>query len=432
MKPVAAVLALALAACIPAPYGEYYRPDHPDPSVTRAGEYCHGAAGAPTRLAITVAGDVRLGIEARVSSDAAAPGLDIVLSAVVPAGHELRFTAAGFDADDGQGDTRHLAPAASASASLDVAADAPIDPAILAPAAPVPGRDFRLGLSHAWQFGADWPPSVFTMRLPAVTLDAPSPSPSPSPSPATGAAVAGTVPVVGADGTARQPARDIAARAWRRPDGSASPPRPGRTVVWITDESEARRAEREQRCRAETPARRCDLIAAYDDGGFSLADGPLAWQGRWWRHDIASADPARGELALRLDRPLRLRLDPPELVFTGADGAVWRHRIEKLRLTVGQGLALDTPLRGVGAEGTRLGAVARLPRALDDHAAACRHRRPAASDRPLRDRTPPLRRRSAALQLLSRLRALAPSAPRCRPPDQNVLPDERQPPRSVG
>lgn len=56
--------AAALAGCIPAPYGAYYKPSYPDSSSTLQQAYCGGKAGPPTKLQFEGPGGLRVSVTA--------------------------------------------------------------------------------------------------------------------------------------------------------------------------------------------------------------------------------------------------------------------------------------------------------------------------------------------------------------------------------
>jgi len=56
---------MALASCVPAPYGSYLRPSYPDPSSKLSKAYCGGQAGPPTKLAFSASGEVAVTVSGR-------------------------------------------------------------------------------------------------------------------------------------------------------------------------------------------------------------------------------------------------------------------------------------------------------------------------------------------------------------------------------
>ena len=92
------LLPLALAGCVPAPYGSYYKPVYPDPSSIITKPYCGGMAGPPTQLSFTGPEGIKLSISAtKAYAEKDRKDWPLSLSIDIPKGSTFRFLEEGYE-----------------------------------------------------------------------------------------------------------------------------------------------------------------------------------------------------------------------------------------------------------------------------------------------------------------------------------------------
>lgn len=82
----------SLTACVPAPYGPYYRPSYPDSSATLIKKFCRGEAGPPSILTFTIANGVNFTVTtAKSYSERARKDIPLTITMNVPSNVTVQF-----------------------------------------------------------------------------------------------------------------------------------------------------------------------------------------------------------------------------------------------------------------------------------------------------------------------------------------------------
>ncbi len=299
----------SLAACVPVPYGSYYRPGTTDGVPHRLrGELCQGATGPETRIELDAA--LRLSASAhRGDSDRNRPQWPLRIGIVLPPGRSLQFESDRPDIVElGSGRPIAAAVAVVARRLVTIAADAPVDLARLRPVATAnpAGASVGIGLPALGSFA----PAALLLRGPTVRIgDASHAFP----------AVRMSLPV-GSE------VQSIAR--------------------YHTEQRRQQLQTRLEACRRDTPQRACDNIPKYDDTSFEVDAGPVTWRGGFLRHlDSRKAATLRGSLRLDLRGADRWRLvDPVVELQDAAGGPPQQLPLARLQIGFDERIALSTPL----------------------------------------------------------------------------------------
>lgn len=261
-----AALVLPLAACLPMPYGSYYRPSAVDAPARRKRGWCQGQAGPETVLEL----DAPLPLTARIDLGAGRPPGPLRVDFVVAAGRTLQFLGDEVRLVDAGGVASAIRPSLSVQRRFDVApGSAPVTEALAPLAASAPGATVVLMADAPGGFA---PPSL-RLRGPQVQLD--------------GRTVA---PVF----------VELA-----RPEGDG--------LLRYRSADRVRQLEaRTADCRRDTPQRACDNLLRYDDLSFEQRDQDGGWRGSVSVFSSRGAQrPLRVELALAAPQARSWRLVDP-------------------------------------------------------------------------------------------------------------------------
>lgn len=343
---------MLLSGCIPAPLGRYYKPLYPEPAATYSGDLCYGQAGAPAVLTVPLVDGVRFTVRAtqRLTIDTHSPR-QLDLSVTVPAGVRFRFVTPQIavepvDTPAAPADALTMA----VQASLRVPALERIDPMQVAPTPLTSSQgqplytDYRLNTGWMPSWGDGFVPQAIEMTLPTLRR-----------------AGYPDLPLV------------VQAQARPRPERFAGESKGHTSLIYVTPDSDARTAARHRQCLAEgRAAQACDLITAYDDGGFQIRQDDLEVQGRWYVYHVERGTPFRGDLGLQMSRPTPWQLlDNQIRVRNLADHSERRHTFSHLNLLLSYRVPLDStvylpPERAQPQKGVEL----QIRRALDAQEAA--------------------------------------------------------------
>lgn len=326
LRAAAALPALGLAGCVPAPYGTYYRPSTTTPDAQLRRAYCGGKAGPVSRVEFGAAG---LRFEARVEmKDMGHDETRLIAELTVPPGTELTL--------DGLIQLRVAQRAADvqrllvAHRGMAVQPNTWIDPQVLRPG--------TAAVDEKAPFG--------TLRFDFA------------PVPAIG-------PRIVADGLRLE--RDgggfeVPPAALSRPASRSSPD------TYRTEEEQAVLLERAQACRRDTPKRACENIVEYSEGSDSGTAGGTRWSLRWYESDRVrgGARLLEGGGTLMSLQPGRWRLSDARFRVRDAAGStVHPVRLQSLRLAFSDRVVPGRPILASGVE-TRVVFEAVLPDGLPD------------------------------------------------------------------
>jgi hypothetical protein len=313
-------LSAALAACVPAPYGTYLRPSYPDASAVLTRAECGGQAGPPKNLSFSAPGEVKLMVSARRNQGEPAAGWLLSIRIEPPAGSGFRFVSDTVEVASSAGAAGdRLRPKVLATSSQQLPANAWIDIARLGPTsqdiaaqALAAEAGLEVGVARAAGDGGAGAPQRLRVVLPALQ-------------------------------TARQrievPPLELSA------DASAS----GVQTLRSADYAQAL-AQREARCRAQTPERACENIGKHDPYSFRHESGPFTYLGRFWNFVGETPQPLRFELEVQARTTESWRIVEPILrLQEGADGTSQQRALDRVNVTLRYPVPLDTRLRGAGA-----------------------------------------------------------------------------------
>lgn len=318
LAPVAACIALCAAVlmtgCVPFPMGKYYKPHMATGTAQHySGTACHGQAGPPAVLHVSLPA----GVEARInalSGDIPEPvlgartgtyrPLHIVLN--IPRRTSVQFagTAARLSEDGGRS-WRYIHMHARVTA--DVSVSGPVVMATLAPTSPAAILFGRIEARAMMDYSLPhYVPQSFTLLIPSIR-------------------VAGG-PIL--------PETRLRAHAELRPESYKGQFRDHHHLIYTTPESRARVKREIADCQAEVKAGKtglhCDYILIANLGEFKKTLGPFSLSGRWNVFDVEAGSPFRGFLRLAYTRPLD-----------------WEFARKSLQLRDGQGKTRSVPIRGL-------------------------------------------------------------------------------------
>lgn len=317
----ASALALALGACVPAPYGTYVRPSYPDPSAVVGRAWCGGQAGPPTRLAFAAPGNVKIEVSS-TPAGAQAAGWPVGITVSVPLGVRFGFVEPHvLVAADGGDPGRPVVPEARVRMSASIPADGWIDLARLGPtpaevARQALARDPAQTIAEVSLGLGVFPgraPQRVEVRLPAIQTAA---------------------------GRTELAAQELHAVAVRRTGYQAL-----RTL-----ERARQVAERQAACERDTPGKACADIALYDTQSFELAAGPFTASGRFWNFVAARPEPLRYELRVAARTTERWRFAAPVVEVTDrTTGERRTERFAEMRVSLAYPVPLSAPIEGAAA-----------------------------------------------------------------------------------
>lgn len=261
-----AALVLPLTACLPMPYGSYYRPSAVDAPARRQRGWCQGQAGPETVLEL----DAPLPLSARVDLGPGRPPGPLRVDFVVPAGRTLQFLSDEVRLVETGGRASTVRPSLTVQRRFDIAPGSVAATETLAPlAASATGAVAVLAAEAPGGFA---PPSL-RLRGPQVQFD----------------------------GRVLPPFLvDLA-----RPEGDG--------LLRYRSADRVRQLEaRTADCRRDTPQRACDNLLRHDDLSFERRDGDGLWRGSVSAFSSRGAQrPLRVELTLAAPQVRRWRLMDP-------------------------------------------------------------------------------------------------------------------------
>ena len=315
------MLAAALAGCVPAPYGTYLRPAYPDPSAVLTRAECGGKAGPPKNLSFIAPGDVQFTVSARRDhSDPSKPGWLLSITIDPPANSGFRFVSNAVQVSgdrSGAGDPVRTQAVASgrqrvpASAWVDIARLGPTSQAIAAQAL---ADDPALEVAHGR--AASRSPTGVPQRLRVV------------------------LPPLQTPGQRIQvPPQELTA------DANAAGVQMLRSADYLQT-----LAQREARCRAQSPERACENIGKHDPYSLRIESGPFTYLARFWNGVGERPEPLQLELEVLARTADAWRLAEPILrVQDPAGGEAQDLSLTEMNVTLRYPVPLDTRLRGTGA-----------------------------------------------------------------------------------
>lgn len=315
-------LALALAACVPAPYGTYLRPSHPDPSSVVSQAYCGGQAGPPTRLAFAAPGNLKIAVSSPPGEPKAA-AWPLAVTVSVPPGARFRFVEPHVRVAAAEGDAgRIVVPEVRVRLLARVPADGWIDVARIGPTSAEVARQ---------ALARDPQQTIAEVRLAQATWAGRAPQ-----------RVEVRLPAIETGGRRVEPPPQMLQAAETRSTGYQA---------LRTRERAAQLAERETICRRDSPGKACENIARYDAQSFDVIDGPFAYRGRFWNFVAARPEPMRYEvmIAARTAEPWRLGESVVHLVDR-ASGERHAQRIAELHAFLAYPVPLSAAIEATGAE----------------------------------------------------------------------------------
>ena len=324
-KAAVSVLAVTLAGCIPGPLGKYYQPHMASGSPSRySGTACHGQAGPPAVLHVTLASGVKARIDARWQHEtSASPGRPLHVELEIPHGATVRLRQRTARVSEDGGQTWRPLPL-HANVSAEVSVSNRVVMADVAPtdAAAVRSSDFRASAMLTYSL-PDYVPRRFTLLIPAMRV-----------------AEGGSWPETRLEAWAR-----------RRPESYAGQYRDHHELIYTTPGSRARLAKRLSSCRAEVRAGKqglhCDNLWRYDTGGFRRNVGPFSLSGRWYVFDVEGGKPFNGVLRVEYRQPLDWAFEQDRLQLRDQRGEVRSIPLRGLVLSLRYAIAADAKVRGV-------------------------------------------------------------------------------------
>lgn len=317
------VMTALLVACLPAPYGVYYRPAYPDASAQLSGAWCQGQAGPPARL--TIQGPDGLALTLATEQDAAdTPHAARVLRVNVslPQGSRFQFLSDSLELDEAA-TGRPLRVAAllnvfavqdsTAGDWIDLATQGPTDLAAARQSlVAFPGQTLAtVSVLQGEQPG--FSPARLDVAWPRILLAA---SPAES-------------LIIGPIQLQAQPPEKVYLNTVYRT----------RTQLLALD-------QRVQNCKTLTPERRCDQIPLGEPTSFREGAGDFAFSGRVWSTTHNALAALRYDLQLDTRYPGSWRLEGgPVQWVDSTTGAARTSVIGPMRVYWRYTVPLATPLR---------------------------------------------------------------------------------------
>jgi hypothetical protein len=315
---------MTLGGCIPAPVGTYYQPQMDVADATYSGSECHGQSGAPAVLHATLAPGVTVRIDAmRIHGAPAGPGRPLHIDLTVPLHTTLQFQGRVVRISRDEGRTWSDVPL-RVTVSARVAVPGPVVMARVAPTdlAAIESKTFRATAFLDYTLPRAVPQRL-TMTVPAIRL--------------------GSGVVV--------PATRVVAQSQDRPESYKGEYRDHRSLIYTTENSRVRLAQRAADCQRRVAAGErglhCDNLRLYDLGGFEASAGPLAMSGRWSVFNVEGGTPLDGELRIETRQPLDWSFVDDAIRIDDEQGHTFTVPTRTMTLGFHYDLVLDAAVRGV-------------------------------------------------------------------------------------
>ncbi len=316
---------MALSGCIPAPLGKYYQPSMDIRAPKHySGTDCHGQAGAPAVLHVSLGDGVNLRIDAmRPRETPSGKGRPLHLVLDVPPGTTVQWdNATARVSPDGGHEWRDLPLRASVRAQRQMpwrVAMADLAPTSVSA---IKSGSFRATATLDYSF-AHFVPRRFAMVVPAIRI--------------VGGSTVGEA--------------SFEARAQQRPESYPGEYRTHHSLIYTTPESRARLKTRLGDCQAEVregvKGLHCDGIPVYDEGRFERSEGPFTVSGRWYVFDVEDGTPFNGELQFEYEVPIDWSFSRQALQLQDPDGPARTVASRDWTLYMSYDIAPETAVRGV-------------------------------------------------------------------------------------
>lgn len=292
------VSTLALAGCISAPLGTFYKPSYDSANVRYTGNMCRGGAGAPAVMEVALADGVTLSASAVDSQGpAASNGAPVTfdLTLKMSNGGQVQFASERIDVVADGHDQTIPAPSLQVSARGRIAPGALFDPKREGPTPELfsldPQRvsDFRSSAVFGYSI-PDFRPARIQAQLPGLRV--------------MDGSLAHELPplVLDADAVQLERAAGVAPTTYATAQANDA----------VTKQYEAC-TRNPQRTAAQ-----CRQILDFHDRRFNVDRGNVHYTGRWWV--LGPGSPFRGELTIEQGTPAAWQLTPAEVRVRDAAG----------------------------------------------------------------------------------------------------------------
>lgn len=321
---------LLLAGCFPAPLGKYYKPSMATISAHYSGDECHGMAGAPAVMEVSLAPGIQARIDAmRLHGAEKSSGRVMHIVIGLPLGTTIQFTGAAAKVrENKQGAWRDIPLKAVVTAAVRTGPRVRMADIAPSPVQAIDAHDFHASATLYYSL-PDYVPEQFTMTLPAIEI--------------TGG---GTI----------APAR-FEAHAQQRKESYPGEYRDYRSLIYTTVESHAILEEQLARCRAMVPAgteqERCKYLLSFDEGGFVRTLAPFVLSGRWYVFKVGPGKPFNGELRLKYTRPLDWGFKEDRLLLQDEHGQDRAISFNSMAVYMFYAVPPDTLLHGVNSSASK-------------------------------------------------------------------------------
>lgn len=311
-----ALCATSLSACIPAPYGAYYRPAYPDASASLRKAYCGGQAGPPSHLSFELPAGVRFSVSTtRGYTERQRRDWPLAIGIALPSGSDFQFLADRLHiSEDKEKSARSLAQQMAVGTSATLRGDAWVDIDALGPTSRAAAQAY---------LAANPGKSLAEIHFPSAALDTVAP-----------AGLLLELPAIahGSGTPATPPPMSLAADIYR----------PGSRIYRSAASREAVQA-RHARCQRETPQAKCHYILEHDANSFQAVQGDFTFRGRVWVWDLAKPTPLEMKVDLESRSADKWRLVTPTFRLRDpATGAALEQRIDTMNVAIHYTVPLST------------------------------------------------------------------------------------------
>lgn len=311
-----ALCATTLSACIPAPYGAYYRPAYPDPAATLRKAYCGGQAGPPSNLSFELPAGVRFSVGAtRGYAERQHREWPLTIGIALPPGSEFQFLSDNLGiSEEKEKPGRSLSPLLAVGATISLRGDAWVDIDALGPTPRAAAQGYLAANPGKTLAEVHFPGTALgTVASASLRLELPA--------------------IARGSGTPATPASiDLAADVYR----------PGSRIYRSAGAREALEV-RYARCQRETPQAKCHYIREHDANSFQAVQGDFTYSGRVWVWDLAKPTPLEMKVSLESRSAEKWRLATPTIrLHDPATGETREQRIDTMNVAIRYAAPLST------------------------------------------------------------------------------------------